>query len=189
MRKNPVLIILAVTFLLFLSSCVKRAPDYLEYQSHALTIKGTIVYDGSESEVVVTLKKGTSPDTLYYRDGSISFTSPSELSGVTVEFSSDGTFISSGDVKIPIHVSTLKIPNIISSLFSFEQSDIRGVTTKNSDTVTLDVIEVKNENLSAQIHIDHESFLPVKIIADIDSFGVTFDILSLEFTDTEENND
>ncbi len=190
MRKKFVYTILIVIFLLLcLSSCAKRAPNYLEYQSHAFTAKGTVIYDGAESEIIVNLEKENSPDSIYIRNGSISFTSPSELSGITVEFSNDGTFISSGDVKIPIHASTLETPNIISALFSFEQSDISGVTTKNNDGGIIDIIEVKNELLSAEIHIDHESFLPIKIIADIDSVNLTFDISSIEFTDTEEKNE
>lgn len=190
MCKKFICIILVIIFLFAcLSSCSKRAPDYLEYQSYPFTAKGTITYGDSKADVTVTLKEENPPNSIYIRNGSISFTSPAELSEVTVEFSNDGTFISSGDVSIPIYAETLKAPNIISSLFSFEHSDIYGVTTKVGDAGTFDVIEVKNELLSAKIHIDHDTFLPTKIIADIDSGSLTFDISSIEFTDTEEKND
>ena len=189
MRKNPVMLILTIVFLLFLSSCANRAPNYLEYQSHSFTAKGSLTYDGSVCEITVNLKEKNSPDSIYYRDGSINFTSPNELAGVTVEFSNDGTFISSGDVKIPIHVSSLDTPNIISSLFSFEQSDICSVNTQKNDEGPIDVIEVKKELISGKIHIDHESFMPTKIIANIDSANIIFDISSIEITDMEGNND
>lgn len=190
MHKKIIYTILSVIFLLIcFSSCVKRAPNYLGYQSHSFIAKGHITYDGSETEIVVSLEKEISPQSICIRNGSIEFTAPSELSDVTIIFSDDGTYISSGDIRIPIYAANLEIPNIISSLFSFEQSDISGITTKNDNTGIVDIIDVKNELLSAQIHIDHESFLPIKITADIDSDTLIFDISSIEFTDTEENND
>jgi len=190
MHKKLIYTFLSLIFLLScFSSCAKRAPDYLEYQSHSFIAKGHITYDGSDAEITVSLEKENPPQSIYIRNGSIEFTAPSELSGVTITFSEDGTSISSGDVKIPIYTANLEIPNIISSLFSFEQSDISGITTKNNDTGIVDVIDVKNDLLSAQIHIDRKSFLPTKIIADIDSNSLTFDISNIEFTDTEENND
>ena len=190
MRKKIICTILSIVFLLTcFSSCVKRAPDYLGYQSHSFIAKGHITYDGSDAEIIVSLEKENPPKSIYIRNGSIEFTAPSELSNVTIIFSDDATSISSGDVSIPIYVSNLEMPNIISSLFSFKQSDISGITTRNDYTRIVDIIDVKNELLSAQIHIDHESFLPIKITADIDSDTLTFDISSIEFTDTEENND
>lgn len=156
--------------LLIFTGCAFNAEqkEFLYYQNYPAEVKLTLKNEADLYSLNISLSEPSSSDvpavTQFGRTGAvITVTSPENISGVQYFFDPSGTFVSSGDVKIPVNSSVISGLLPLLRSFCIDPENLVQMDTDTTEGAPLTVSEFRTDDGKVTLYLNDEG-MPVRIV-------------------------
>lgn len=164
-------ILTAVTIFVFLTSCAEDSQTPTDYQNTINGASVTFDYGVTTYSADIVFDGDIPDDTTQYRPATVTFTSPEELTGLVLKYTSDSATASIGKVSLDLPKNTGNEVYMIVRLFSMypeeifeEETDVvKFRTDMFGKTVTYEVFFDGDDPSSANISWDNGQIKVTKI--------------------------
>ncbi len=173
--------------MLFLIACAAMdTKDPLAYQSEKLTIDAVFTLNDAQYPATLTLEAAEYDENgrMLARNAVMTLRENSILSGVSFSVTGTKAYIASDDLKIPLPEEGVGGMLDIVSLFCIDGGSF--YETKRVEGLEKSIF-VSGEN-RVEVHLNPESGLPVRIIAEIDGRSIGADIENIVVTNGDEQS-
>lgn len=168
--KKTITLILTVLLLLPVSGCSSPKHEHLPYQNADFACTAGMRVNGKDYSINVSKESNNFV---------LSFTAPSEISGVSIEKTSEGLFFSAGSVHIPMKEGSNVSAEAL-KLFQLSDKDLKNTSTELYGGVKVNVTYYDCSFGNVKLIQSADTGNPLRIEADVNGNEV---ILSIsEFT-------
>lgn len=173
-------------FTLILSACImltscagSNRRISLDYQNSRLYVEGTFSSGNGALFVALTLEAPEFDENgrMLARDAKVEFGEDSIIAGLGFEISAGDAFVTSDDMKMPLHSADC-VPGIfdVISLFCILDDSYYKSESVTDEGLSYLNIEYRNGENSAAVLMDTETCLPKRITANIEGRELSYDI-------------